>query len=81
MTGRNRRKNKSKETRRKSNWLRLDQLELLKKFSKGKDLILPEDTCNPINLTDQQLTDDELNVCNVGLKFISTVKSFHNSLL
>ena len=81
VTGRNRRKNKSKETRRKSNWLRLDQLELLEKFSKGKNLILPEDICNPINLTDQQLPDDELNVCNGGLKFISTVKSFHNSLL
>ena len=29
---------------------------------------------SPINLTDQQLTEDELNVCKLGLKSIPTVK-------
>ena len=29
---------------------------------------------NPINSTDQQLTEDELNVCKLGLKSIPTVK-------
>ena len=31
---------------------------------------------NPINLTDQQFTEDELNVCKLGLKFIPTVKRY-----
>ena len=31
---------------------------------------------NPKNLTDQQLTEDELYVCKLGLKFIPTVKRY-----
>ena len=31
---------------------------------------------SPINLTDQQLTEDELNVCKLGLKFTPTVKRY-----
>ena len=31
---------------------------------------------NPINLTDQQLTEDELNMCKLGLKFIAKIKRY-----
>ena len=76
ITGNNRRKNKNNVTRRKSNWLRPEQRELLEQFSHSKDINLPEDMFNPINLTDQQLTGDELNVCKLGLKFIPTIKRY-----
>ena len=33
---------------------------------------------NTINLTDQKLTEDELNVCKLGLKFIPTVKGYES---
>ena len=76
ITGNNRRKNKNNTARRKSNWLRPEQRELLEQLSRSKDIVLPEDMFNPINLTDQQLTEDELNVCKLGLKFIPTVKRY-----
>ena len=56
------------------NWLRPEQRELLEQRSKAKNVSLPEDMFRPINLTDQQLTEDELNVCRLGLKFTPTVK-------
>ena len=31
---------------------------------------------SPTNLTDQQLIEDELNVCKLGLKFIPTVNGY-----
>ena len=31
---------------------------------------------NPINLTDQKLTEHELNMCKLDLKFILTVKQY-----
>ena len=31
---------------------------------------------NPINLIDQQLTEDELNVCKLSLQVIPTVKRY-----
>ena len=34
------------------------------------------DCFNPINLTGQVLTEDELNVCKLGLKLIPTVKRY-----
>ena len=76
ITGNNRRKNKNNTARRKSNWLRPEQRELLEQLSRSKDIVLPEDMFNPINLTDQQLTEDELNVCKLGLNFIPTVKRY-----
>ena len=75
-TGRNRRKNKNNARRRKSNWLRPEQRELLEQLSKAKNVILPADMFNPVNLTDQQLTEHELNLCKLGLKFITTVKRY-----
>ena len=62
VTGRNRRKNKNNGRRRKSNWLRPEHRELLELLSMAKNIILAEDMFNPINLTVQQLTEDELNV-------------------
>ena len=76
ITGNNRRKNKNDTARRKSNWLRPEQRELLEQLSRSKDIVLPEDMFNPINLTDQQLTEDELNVYKLGLKFIPTGKRY-----
>ena len=32
---------------------------------------------NPINLTDQQLTEDEINVSKLVLKFIPTIKRYN----
>ena len=48
----------------------------MKQLARSKDIVLPEDMFNPINLTDQVLTEDELNVCKLGLKFIPTVKRY-----
>ena len=79
VTARNRRKNKNNARRRKSNWLRPEQRESLEQLSKAKNLILQEDIFSSINLTDQQLTEDELNVCKLGLKFITTVKRYDSS--
>ena len=31
---------------------------------------------NSINLTEQKLTEDELNMCKLDLKFILTVKQY-----
>ena len=53
VTGRNRRKNKINARRRKLNWLRPEQQDLLEQLSKAKNVILPEDMFNPIKLTDQ----------------------------
>ena len=69
VTGRNRR-------RREAKWLRPEHRELLEQFSKVKNIVLPEHMLNPTDLTDQQLTKDELNVCKLGLKFILTVKQY-----
>ena len=79
VTARNRRKNKNNTRRRKSNWLRPEQRESLEQLSKAKNLILPEDIFSSITLTDQQLTENELNVCKLGLKFIPTVKRYESS--
>ena len=46
----------------------------MQQLARSKDIVLPEDMFNPIHLTDQVLTEDELNVCKLGLKFIPTVK-------
>ena len=75
-TCRNRCKNKNNASRRKSNCLRHEQRELLEQLSKAKNVILPEDMFHPINLTDQQLTEDELNVCKLVLNFIPVAKRY-----
>ena len=56
------------------NWLRPERRELLEQFLTQKNVVLQEDMFNPINLTDQQLTKDELNVCKLGLKIVPIVK-------
>lgn len=76
VTCRNRCKNKNNARRSKSNCLRHEQRELLEQLSKAKNVILPEDMFHPINLTDQQLTEDELNMCKLGLKFIAKIKRY-----
>ena len=76
VTGRNRRKNKNNVRKRKSNWLRSVQPELLEQLSKAKNIILPEHMFNAINLTDQKLTEDKLNVFKLGFKFIPTVRRY-----
>ena len=48
----------------------------MQQVARSKDIVLPEDKFNQINLTDQLLTEDELNVCKLGLKFIPTVKQY-----
>ena len=76
VTGRNRRKNESNIRRRRSNWLRPEQRELLGQLSKAKNIVLPEDMFNPISLSDQQLTEDELNVRKLGLKSVPIVTRY-----
>ena len=69
-------KNKNNARRRKSNWVRPEHRGLLELLSKAKNVVLLEDMLNTISLTDQKLTEDELNVCKLGLKFIPTVMGY-----
>ena len=69
-------KNKNNARRRKSNWVRSEHRGLLELLSKAKNVVLLEDMLNTISLTDQKLTEDELNVCKLGLKFIPTVMGY-----
>ena len=74
--GRNRRVNRNSNRRRKSNWIRPEARPLLNLLQEANEMELPDDMFDPIQLTEDNLDENEKNVCKLGLKFVPTVKSY-----
>ena len=73
---RNRRVNRKSSIRRKRNWIKNANLELLNLLRDADNIQLPEDMYDAINLTDTNLDENESNVCRLGLKFVPSIRKY-----